>query len=87
MSERISYLLARFALLFEPISPRFISFLLRRRLAEWEEEGLISESKARIRRIGKFHYKVEVELDLTQKQAYRMLGRNVDSNTQQKLRR
>jgi hypothetical protein len=60
-------------LFFEPISPRFISFLLRRRLGEWEREGLIAGSKTKIRRIGKFHYRVEVDLDLTQKQANRML--------------
>jgi len=86
LSENISYLLARFALLFEPISPRFISFLLRRRLAEWEEEGLIAGSKTKMKRIGKFHYKIEVELDLTQKQANLMLRGNDDSNTR-KLRR
>jgi len=39
-----------------------------------------------MKRIGKFHYKIEVELDLTQKQANLMLRGNDDSNTR-KLRR
>jgi hypothetical protein len=61
-------------LFFEPISPRFISLLLRRRLSEWEREGLIAGSKTKTRRIGKFHYRVEVDLDLTQQQANRILA-------------
>jgi hypothetical protein len=61
-------------LFFEPISPRFMSFLLRRRLSEWEREGLVAGSKIKTRRIGKFHYKVEVDLDLTQQQANRILA-------------
>lgn len=47
---------------------------------------MIAGSKTKIKRIGKFHYKIEVELDLTQKQVNVMFRGNDDSNTQ-KLRR
>ena len=73
MSASVSYVLARLASFFEPISPRFISFLLRRRFGEWEREGLVAGSKIKTRRIGKFHYRIEVDLDLTQQQANRIL--------------
>jgi hypothetical protein len=62
-------LLARFALFFEPISPRFVSFWLRRRLRKWKNRGLIDDYKVKTRRISKFHYKIEVDLDLRQQQA------------------
>jgi hypothetical protein len=61
-------LLARFALFFEPISPRFVSFWLRRRLKKWKNRGLIDDYKVKTRRIGKFHYKIEVDFDLSPEQ-------------------
>ena len=69
MSSTLIPLLARFALFFEPISPRFVSFWLRRRLRKWKNRGLIDDYKVKTRRISKFHYKIEVDLDLTSQQA------------------
>ena len=62
-------LFVRFVLLLEPISPRFISFWLRRRLKDWKNRGLIDDYKVKAKRIGKFHYRIEVELDLKRQQA------------------
>ena len=78
LSTSLSSLLARLVLLFEPISPRFVSFLLRRKLKEWKNEGLIDGYKARTKRIGKFHHKIHIDLDLTPEQANRILKRYVD---------
>ena len=64
----------RGAFFFEPLAPRAISYFLTRRLRELKKRGLISEFKTKIRRLGKFHYKIEVDLDLTAKQAHYVLG-------------
>ena len=71
---------ALFAL--EPISPRFISFFLGRRLSTWQKQGLLDNGKVKTKRLGKFHYKIEIELDLTQKQLNTLF-----SNIQKKLGR
>ena len=65
LSRRLPSLLTEFILLFEPISPRFVSFLVGRKLKEWKNKGLIDGYKAKTKRIGKFHYKIYLDLDLT----------------------
>jgi hypothetical protein len=62
------------AFFFEPLAPRAISYFLTRKLRELKMRGVISEFKTKIRRLGKFHYKIEVDLDLTEKQAHYVLG-------------
>jgi len=64
----------RAAFFFEPLAPRAISYYLTRRLKELKKQGLISEFEAKIRRLGKFHYEIEVDFDLTAKQAHYVLG-------------
>ncbi len=69
LSSNLLRLFARFALFFEPISPRFISFWLGRRLKNWKDRGIIDDYKVNTRRTGKFHYKIEVNLELSPQQA------------------
>ena len=78
LSASLSSLLARLIPVFEPISPRFISFLLRRKLKEWKNKGLIDGYRTRTKRIGKFHHKIYIDLDLTPEQVNRILKRYVD---------
>jgi hypothetical protein len=73
LSTSFSSLGAKFILLFEPISPRLVSFVLGRKLNEWKNKGLIRDYKTKIKRIGKFHYKIDVDVDLTQEQANKIL--------------
>jgi hypothetical protein len=73
MSSRLFSLLVRFGFVFEPISSRFVSFFLGRKLKEWKNKRLIGDYKTKTRRIGKFHYKIYVDLDVTPKQASRIL--------------
>jgi hypothetical protein len=73
LSSILLPLLGRFALFLEPISPRFVSFWLGRRLKDWRSRGLIDDYKVKTRRIGRFHYRVEVDLDLSPQQANWML--------------
>jgi hypothetical protein len=64
----------RVAFFFEPLAPRAISYYLTRRLKELKKQGLISDFETKTRRLGKFHYKIAVDLDLTEKQANDVLG-------------
>ena len=78
MSERIGQtffsLMIRLAFVFEPLAPQAISYYLKRRLKEWKKQGFISDFETKIRRLGKFHYKIEVDFNLTQKQAFCIIG-------------
>jgi hypothetical protein len=67
-SERVFRQLINFILFFEPMAPQAISYYMKRRLSEWKQQGLISGYKTRTQRLGKFHYKIVVDLDLTSKQ-------------------
>jgi hypothetical protein len=64
----------RVAFFFEPLAPTAVSFYLGRRLNEWKEAGLISDYKTRTHRLGKFHYRIEVDLDVNSKQALYILN-------------
>lgn len=57
------------AFIFEPLAPTAISFYLGRRLNELKEQGLISDYKTQTHRLGKFHYRIEMDLDVTSGQA------------------
>ena len=69
VSERLFNIFLRFAFYLEPFAPPAISFYISRRLDVFRQQGLISGYKANTRRLGKFHYKVEVDLDVTAQQA------------------
>jgi hypothetical protein len=73
LSQRFFSLMVKVAFVFEPLAPRVISYYLTQRLKEWKKQGLISEFKTKTRRLGKFHYKIEVDLDVTSKQAFHVL--------------
>jgi hypothetical protein len=72
--EKFTGLLVRLAFAFEPLAPTAISFYLGRRLNELKEEGLISDYKSRTHRLGKFHYRIEIDLDVTSSQAQHILN-------------
>jgi hypothetical protein len=65
--------MVKLAFVFEPLAPRAISYYFTRTLKEWKKQGLISEYKAKTRRLGKFHYKIEINFDLTSNQALHVL--------------
>lgn len=74
LGERFTGLLIRLAFFFEPLAPPAISYFLSRRLNEWKKRGLISAYKTQTTRLGKFHYKIEVDLDVNQKQTDQIIG-------------
>jgi hypothetical protein len=50
---------------FEPLAKYGISYYLKGQLKKYAEEGAISKYKLRTTRLGKWHYRIEVDLDLT----------------------
>jgi DNA-binding Lrp family transcriptional regulator len=67
--ERFVPLFAKAFPLLEPFMPRYITRNVKRRLKNLKERGVILDYKAKTRRLGKLHYKIAVDVDLTQQQA------------------
>jgi hypothetical protein len=74
MNPRLMSFLIRIALAFEPLAPTAISYYLSRSLRDLEQQGLISNYRAHTKRLGKFHYKVEIDAELTSNQAHYILA-------------
>ncbi len=75
--ERFAPLLMPLFPLVEPLAPSFVSYYLGRYLEKWKNQGLIIDYTLNSRRLGKLHYKVVVDLDLTPKQARELMIKNV----------
>ena len=59
----------------EPVAPPFMSLYFRRQLRRWRNAGLISGYSSGIKRVGRLHYVITADLELTQKQADGLLTR------------
>ena len=59
----------------EPFVPPVVSLYLSRQLSKWRYLGLISDYSRSVRRLGRLHYEITVDLDLTEKQLDRILRR------------
>ncbi|MCW4044189.1 MAG: hypothetical protein NWE94_01565 [Candidatus Bathyarchaeota archaeon] len=66
-------MLFRVAFVFEPLSPRLISYYVAQRLDKWKRQELILGFKTRTKRLGKFHYKTQIDMDMNGEQAARVL--------------
>jgi len=66
--RRLTRFLVRVAFFFEPLTPELISYYVRGRLKKWKRQELILNYKTRTKRIGKFHYKTWVDIDLSSDQ-------------------
>jgi hypothetical protein len=66
--NKFASLFARAFPLLEPLVPRYISANLRRRFRKLKTRGLILDYQIRTRRLGRLHYKITVDLDLTTEQ-------------------
>ena len=71
-------LFTRLSFISEPLLPLFLSHFLNKQLRQWKDEGLISDYKAEAKRIQKFHYKIEVDLDLTPGQAKNIINKSMN---------
>jgi hypothetical protein len=53
---------------FEPLANQGISYFLNGQLKKYKKQGLISEYRTKTKRLGKWHYKIEVYLDASPRQ-------------------
>jgi hypothetical protein len=65
--------LLRVAFVFEPLAPTAITVLINQQLRRFKLAGKIGEYKTHTKRLGKYHYRIEMDLDLTGKQAMYLL--------------
>jgi len=66
--------LLRVAFVFEPLAPTAITVLMNQQLHKFKAAGAIGEYKTKTKRLGKFHYRIEIDLDLTGMQAVHLLA-------------
>lgn len=66
--------LMKVAFVFEPLAPTAITALMNQQLHRYKEAGAIGDYKAHTKRLGKYHYRIEINLDLTGMQAIHLLG-------------
>ena len=66
--------LLRFVFVIEPLAPAGITFAVNRQLRKYKAAGVIGNYKAKSKRLGRYHYRVEVDLDVTGMQALHLLG-------------
>lgn len=78
-------LLIRLFSVVEPLTPRAVSYYIGRYLRNWKNNNLIFDYRIRTRRLGKFHYKIIVDLDLTPKQAGAILSQTAASNAKKEV--
>lgn len=64
----------RLALVFEPLAPTGINFYLSRTLGGLKKQGYIADYHAKTKRIHRFHYRIHLDLDLTETQTHYVLG-------------
>jgi hypothetical protein len=88
MSTKVTAaLIDLFAKLFpavEPLAPRFVSLFLTRYLRRWKTEGSILSYRTRVKRLGKLHYRVDVDIDVAQKQAETALKRALEETIERR---
>ncbi len=65
LMESAARVLLRIAFRFEPLAPTAISLLLHEQLHRYRDGGIISNYKTHTKRLGKYHYRIEIDLDLT----------------------
>jgi hypothetical protein len=66
--------LMRVAFVFEPLAPTAITVLINQQLHRFKEAGAIGDYKTRTKRLGKYHYRIVMNIDLTGMQAVHLLG-------------
>jgi hypothetical protein len=66
--------LLRVVFVFEPLAPTAITVLMNQQLRKFKESGAIGKYKTKTKRLGKYHYRIELDLDVTGMQAIHLLG-------------
>ncbi len=66
--------LLRVVFVFEPLAPTAITILMNQQLHRFKEAGAIGNYKTKTKRLGKYHYRIEIDLDVTGMQAIHLLA-------------
>ena len=66
--------LLRVAFAFEPLAPTAITVLMNQQLHRLKEAGAIGDYRTRTKRLGKFHYRIVIDSDLTGTQTIHLIG-------------
>ncbi len=66
--------LLRVAFAFEPLAPTAITVLMNQQLHRFKDSGAIGDYKTKAKRLGKFHYLIEIDLDVTEMQAIHLIS-------------
>ena len=66
--------LLKVAFRFEPLAPTAITVLMNQQLHRYKEGGIVGDYKTHTKRLGKYHYRIEIDLDLTGMQATHLLA-------------
>ncbi len=60
--------------IFEPLAPTAITLLTNRQMVKFKSSGVIGNYKTVTKRLSKFHYRIQIELDLTGLQTVHLLN-------------
>ncbi len=71
--ESATRVLLRVAFAFEPLAPTGIVIVMNQQLHRFKEAGAICDYKTHAKRLGKFHYLIELDLDVSGMQALHLL--------------
>lgn len=74
LMESAVRVLLRVAFAFEPLASTAITVLMNQQLHRYKEGGIVGNYKTRTKRLGKYHYRMEIDLDLSDMQASHLLG-------------
>lgn len=75
MWERLTPLVVKAVLLFEPIASPFISLVVKRTLGDWKRNGRLEEYRVQTTRMKKYHYLITVDMEVTPEQTRTALRR------------
>ena len=78
--------LLRVFFVFEPLAPTAVTILMNRQLSRYKKANMIGKYKTKTKRLGKFHYRIEIDLELTGFQAIHLLS-NLFPNQLSRFRR
>jgi len=65
--------LLRVVFVFEPLAPTAITVLMNQQLRRFKDSGTIGNYRTKTKRLGKYHYRIELDLDVTGLQAIHLL--------------
>src|SRR5665647_58053 len=72
--ESAMRVLMRVIFVFEPLAPRAITILVNQQLHRFKDKNAIGDYKTKTKRLGKYHYRIEINSELTGFQATHLLG-------------